>query len=173
MAIEKATLGGGCFWCVEAAFQMLNGVSRVVSGYANGSKQNPTYQEVCTGTTGHAEVVQIDYDPEIVSYGEILQLFFSIHDPTTLNRQGNDVGTQYRSTILYHNDRQKAEAERVIQTLNVEEVWPDPIVTTVEPLDTFYEAEAYHQDFYNQNPSNQYCQIMIKPKIEKLKQVLK
>jgi peptide-methionine (S)-S-oxide reductase len=169
MAIDTATLGGGCFWCLEAAFQRLEGVESVVSGYAGGPGAQPTYQQVCTGTTGHAEVVEIGFDTTRIDFETLVEVFFTIHDPTTLNRQGADVGSQYRSVIFYHSDAQRESAERVIARLNAEGVWPDPIVTQVQPAPTFYPAEAYHQDYYRRNPSQGYCQVVISPKLAKLR----
>lgn len=169
MAIETATLGGGCFWCLEAAFQGIEGVQSVVSGYAGGTGAQPTYQQVCTGTTGHAEVVEIGFDDTRIDFATLLEVFFTIHDPTTLNRQGEDVGSQYRSVIFYHSDAQREIAERVIAQLNVEGVWSDPIVTQVEPAPAFYPAEAYHQDYYRRNPGQGYCQVVISPKLSKLR----
>jgi peptide-methionine (S)-S-oxide reductase len=168
---EVATLAGGCFWCLEAAFSQLRGVERVQSGYAGGKVANPTYEAVCTGTTGHAEVVQIAFDPQVVSYADLLHVFFTIHDPTTLNRQGGDVGTQYRSAIFYHTPEQKAEAERVIRELQVEKVWDDPIVTELKPLETFYPAEEYHRDYYRRNPDQGYCHAVIAPKVAKVRKL--
>ena len=168
MGIEIVTLGGGCFWCLEAAFIKLKGVKSVASGYADGSIDNPTYQQICTGTTGHAEVVQITFDSDIISFRRLLEVFFTTHDPTTLNRQGADVGTQYRSIILYHSDNQKSEAETFIDELGESLKASDPIVTEIKPLSVFYEAEKYHQNYYQENPENRYCQIVITPKIEKL-----
>jgi peptide-methionine (S)-S-oxide reductase len=167
--LKKATLGGGCFWCVEAVFQDLKGVVKVVSGYAGGEVENPTYKQVCTGTTGHAEVVQITYDPDLISFEELLEVFWRTHDPTTLNRQGADVGPQYRSIILYHDDEQKAVAERSKQETDAANLWPNPIVTEIAPLDRFYPAEGYHQDFYRQNPVQPYCQMVINPKLQKFR----
>jgi peptide-methionine (S)-S-oxide reductase len=167
---ELATLGGGCFWCIEAVCSELKGVEKVVSGYSGGSVQNPSYEQVCEGTTGHAEVVQITFNPNMISFNEILQIFFTIHDPTTLNRQGVDVGTQYRSVIFYHNTRQKAIAEQVIKEINVEGRYDRPIVTQIEPFKTFYKAEGYHQEYYRKNPSQSYCVAVISPKITKFKQ---
>ncbi len=169
MAIETATLGGGCFWCLEAAFQGVEGVQSVVSGYAGGPDAQPTYHQVCTGTTGHAEVVEIGFDDTRVDFETLLEVFFTIHDPTTLNRQGADVGSQYRSVIFYHSDAQREVAERVIARLDVEGVWPDPIVTQVEPAPTFYPAEAHHQGYYSRNPSQGYCRVVISPKLAKLR----
>jgi peptide-methionine (S)-S-oxide reductase len=167
--MEVARLGGGCFWCTEAVFSELKGVKRVESGYSGGTVPNPTYQQVCTGTTGHAEVVQITFDPEVISFKQLLRVFFTLHDPTTLNRQGADVGTQYRSIILYHNDEQKRNAEQVIKEIESAAVWDGPIVTQLKPFDAFYIAEDYHQEYYKQNPGQQYCQIVIAPKVAKLR----
>ena len=166
---EKATLGGGCFWCVEAVYQQLQGVEKVVSGYAGGTVKNPTYREVCTGQTGHAEVIQITFDPAVISYGELLAVFWQVHNPTTLNRQGADVGTQYRSVIFYHDERQKAAAEASKKQAEVEDLWPNPIVTEISPLTEFYEAEDYHQNYFNDNPIQPYCQMVIAPKMKKFK----
>mgnify|MGYP000224069713 CR=1 FL=1 len=167
--MTKATFGGGCFWCVEAAFERIEGVTDVTSGYAGGHVDDPTYEEVCTGDTGHAEVVQLTYDPDVVSYPELLEVFFKVHDPTTLNRQGNDVGTQYRSAIFTHDDDQQAVAESFIETLEDEGKY-DGIVTEVEPLDEFYEAAEYHQNYFEKNPNDAYCQATIPPKLEKLRE---
>ncbi|HEV8401333.1 MAG TPA: peptide-methionine (S)-S-oxide reductase MsrA [Gemmatimonadales bacterium] len=169
MATELATLAGGCFWCLEAVFQQLRGVTKVVSGYTGGSVPNPSYQAVCTGTTGHAEVTQVTFDPAVIAYRDLLDIFFTIHDPTTVNRQGNDEGTQYRSAIFYHSPAQKAEAERTIKDLEAEKVWDDPIVTEVVPLEKFYAAENYHQDYYARNPDQAYCRAVIAPKVAKLR----
>lgn len=166
---EVATLGGGCFWCLEAVYKRLRGVEQVVSGYAGGHVANPSYQEVCTGTTGHAEVVQMTYDRAEVSYREMLEVFFTIHNPTTRNRQGPDVGSQYRSIILYHDEQQRQIAEEVIEELEAEGIWDDPIVTEVEPLEEFYRAEDYHQDYYANNPEQAYCQTVIAPKVTKFR----
>lgn len=166
---EVATLAGGCFWCLEAVYDELRGVTDVVSGYAGGSVPRPSYEAVCSGTTGHAEVVQVTFDPEEVSFREILQVFFTIHDPTTLNRQGNDVGTQYRSAVFPHSPEQEAVAREVIAELEREGVWDDPIVTTIEPLDEFYPAEAYHQEYFQRNPYQPYCQVVVKPKVSKFR----
>lgn len=168
---ETATLAGGCFWCLEAAFQELKGVERVQSGYAGGRVENPSYEDVCTGTTGHAEVVQVTFDPQVVTFDDLLHVFFTIHDPTTLNRQGADVGTQYRSAIFYHSAEQKATAERVIAELQAEKVWDDPIVTELKPLDAFYPAEEYHRDYYRRNPNQGYCRAVIAPKVAKLRKL--
>jgi peptide-methionine (S)-S-oxide reductase len=168
---EVATLAGGCFWCLEAAFQDLKGVERVQSGYAGGRVANPSYEQVCTGTTGHAEVVQITFDPQVVSFDDLLHVFFTIHDPTTLNRQGGDVGTQYRSAVFYHTPDQKAAAERVIAELQSEHVWDDPIVTELKPLEAFYPAEEYHRDYYRRNPNQGYCSAVIAPKVAKVRKL--
>jgi len=165
---ETATFGGGCFWCIEAAMKELRGVKGVTSGYAGGSTSSPTYREVCSGTTGHAEVVQIEYDPEEISYLELLEVFFKVHDPTTRDRQGPDVGSQYRSIVLYHDDEQREQVEGFIERLN-EEVYDDQIVTAVEPLRRFYEAESKHQDYYEKNPADGYCQVQVKPKVKKVR----
>lgn len=167
---ETATLAGGCFWCLEAVFKDLRGVERVVSGYAGGDSPEPTYQQVCAGITGHAEVVQITFDPNVVSFPELLEVFFTIHDPTTLDRQGADVGTQYRSAIYYHSPEQKLIAEELIAELNAAQVWSSPIVTHVEPLTAFYKAELYHQDYLQNNPSQPYCQMVVAPKVAKFRQ---
>ncbi len=164
-----ATLGGGCFWCLEAVYKDLKGVERVVSGYAGGTTENPTYEQVCGGRTGHAEVVQISYDPEIVSFGDLLDVFFTIHDPTTKDRQGADVGPQYRSIILYHDAGQKAAAERAIAEVGEKGLWSAPVVTEVVPLEKFYPGETYHQDYFEQNPRQRYCQIVIAPKVAKFR----
>jgi len=166
----KATLGGGCFWCLEAVYQEVDGVESVVSGYAGGHVPNPSYRQVCNGTTGHAEVVQLTFDPTVVSYRALLEIFFTIHDPTTKDRQGADVGPQYRSILLPHDDEQTAVAKSVIEDLEAEDVFDDPIVTEVEPLDTFYPAEEDHRNYYRDNPSQPYCQRVISPKITKLRQ---
>ena len=167
---EVVTLGGGCFWCTEAVFSELNGVEKVESGYSGGAMSNPTYEKVSTGTTGHAEVVQITFDPRVISFEEILRIFFTMHDPTTLNRQGADVGTQYRSVIFYHNNKQKAIAEKVIEKINRAKIWNAPIVTQIEPFKIFYQAEDYHNDYFKRNPEKPYCQLVIAPKIAKLRQ---
>lgn len=168
---EVATLAGGCFWCLEAAFQDLKGVQQVASGYAGGHLPNPSYEQVCTGTTGHAEVVQISFDPAVVSFADLLHVFFTIHDPTTLNRQGEDVGTQYRSAIFFHTPEQKATAERVIRELQAEHVWDAPVVTELAPLAAFYPAEEYHRDYYRRNPNQGYCRAVIAPKVAKLRKL--
>lgn len=163
---DQATFGGGCFWCIEAVFQQLEGVEKIVSGYAGGEDPNPTYQSVCSGSTGHAEVVQITFDPQVVSYETLLNVFWKAHDPTTLNRQGNDVGTQYRSAIYYHNEAQKVAALKSIES--VQASFEDKIVTEVAPLETFYPGEDYHQDYYVNNKQQGYCSFVIRPKLEKL-----
>lgn len=170
---ESATFGGGCFWCTEAIFERVKGVVSAESGYSGGNTANPNYKQVTTGLTGHAEVVQITYDPGQVSYGELLEIFFKTHDPTTLNRQGADVGTQYRSIVLYHNEEQRIMAEKVILALGEEKIWADPIVTTIEPFETFYSAEAYHQEYYENNPNMGYCRVVINPKVEKFEKLFK
>jgi len=169
MTREVATLAGGCFWCLEAVFDQLEGVEDVVSGYAGGHVPNPSYKHVCTGETGHAEVIQITFDPQIVSYRDLLRVFFTIHDPTTLNRQGGDVGTQYRSAIFTHSDEQEQAAEAVIGELNEAGIWDEPIVTEVSPFEVFYPAEEYHQEYFARNPYQAYCQIVIAPKVAKFR----
>ena len=163
-----ATLAAGCFWCIEAAFSLIRGVERIEPGYTGGDLPNPTYQQVSTGATGHAEAAQIYYDPKVISYREILEIFFTMHDPTSLNRQGADVGTQYRSAIFYNNPQQKEAAEKLITELSGEGIWDKPIVTTLEPLTVFYKAETYHKDYYKKHPKEPYCQAVIAPKIAKL-----
>ncbi|HYH67266.1 MAG TPA: peptide-methionine (S)-S-oxide reductase MsrA [Urbifossiella sp.] len=170
---ETATFGTGCFWCTEAVFQQIRGVKRVVSGYTGGHEPNPTYKEICTGTTGHAEAVQITYDPAVVSYPELLEVFWRSHDPTTLNRQGADVGTQYRSAIFYHTDRQRDLAERYKRKVDEAGVFASPIVTEITPAATFYPAEAYHQNYFNDNPRQPYCRAVVGPKVEKLREVFR
>ncbi len=166
---EVATLGGGCFWCVEAVYQDLKGVHSVVSGYAGGTIKNPTYEQICTGRTGHAEVAQITFDPEVISYEDILYVFWRTHDPTTLNRQGADIGTQYRSVIFYHNEEQKAIAEKSKRETDASGLWSNPIVTEISPLPEFYEAEGYHQNYYRTNPNQPYCRVVIDPKVSKFR----
>ncbi len=166
--IQIATFGGGCFWCIDAAFRRVNGVLNVSSGYAGGEIENPSYQQICTGLTGHAEVVQLDFDSSIVSYNTLLEMFFTLHDATQLNRQGNDVGTQYRSVIYYHDEKQKAESQAMIDALQKQ--IREPIVTELSPLTNFYPAEQYHQDYYNENPNQGYCSILIAPKLAKFEQ---
>ena len=166
---ELATLGGGCFWCLEAVYKELRGVERVVSGYAGGWVENPSYQQVCEGTTGHAEVVQLTFDPAAVSYRELLEVFFTIHDPTTPDRQGGDVGTQYRSAVFHHDPAQRETAEQVIAEVTAAGVWDAPIVTQVAPLETFYPAEDYHQDYFERNPYQPYCRAVVAPKVSKFR----
>lgn len=166
---EVATLGGGCFWCLEAVFDGLRGVEKVVSGYAGGHAPNPSYRQVCTGNTGHAEVVQITFDPALISFRELLEVFFATHDPTTLNRQGGDVGTQYRSAVFYHSPEQKATTERVIAELEKDKVWDGAIVTEVTPFHEFYAAEEYHHRYFERNPGQAYCQVVIAPKVAKFR----
>ena len=168
---EIATFGGGCFWCTEAIFERVAGVDKVESGYSGGNVANPDYRMVSSGTTGHAEVVQITFDPETVSFLELLEIFFKTHDPTTLNRQGADVGTQYRSIVLYHNEKQKELTRQVIQELDAEGIWKNPIVTAVEPFEVFYRAEDYHQEYYDNNRNQGYCRLVITPKVEKLEKI--
>jgi peptide-methionine (S)-S-oxide reductase len=167
--MELATFGNGCFWCTEAIFQRLKGVDKVVSGYAGGQVENPTYEQVCSGSTGHAEVLQITYDPAEISYEELLEVFWKTHDPTTLNRQGNDVGTQYRSVVFYHNETQKELAERYKKQLDASDAFSDPIVTLIEPMPEFYPAENYHQDYFNRNGQQPYCNFLIRPKVAKFR----
>ncbi len=167
--LKTATLGAGCFWCVEAIFQDVIGVHSVVSGYAGGAVPNPTYQQICTGSTGHAEVTQITFDPRTISFADLLTIFWHVHDPTTLNRQGADVGTQYRSVIFYHSEEQKAIAEKSKQEADASALWPNPIITEISPLTAFYPAEAYHQNYYHLNPNQPYCRAVIAPKIQKFR----
>lgn len=171
MSTAVATFGNGCFWCTEAIFQQLKGVLKAESGYMGGKIKNPTYREVCSGLTGHAEVLQITYDPSVISFEELLEVFWQTHDPTTLNRQGADVGTQYRSVVFYHNDEQKELAEVYKQKLNEAGVWKDPIVTEISPASAFYKAEGYHQDYFSLNPEQGYCRAVILPKVEKFRKV--
>jgi len=168
--VESATLAGGCFWCIEAVFKEVDGVAHVISGYTGGTTVNPTYEQVCTGKTGHTEAVQVRFNPSKISYREILEIFFSVHDPTTLNRQGADVGTQYRSAIFYHNEEQKAVAEALIREFEQANLWNKPIVTQVVALDKFYPAEDYHQEYFSKHPEEGYCQMVISPKIGKFRQ---
>src|SRR5271169_3394918 len=170
---EIATLGGGCFWCLEAVFKELRGVTGVQSGYAGGHVVNPSYKQVCSGTTGHAEVTQVRFDPAQLDYADLLRVFFTTHDPTTKDRQGNDVGPQYRSIILTHSDAQAASAKAVMQEMTAEKLWPAPLVTQIEPLTTFYQAEADHDDYYARNPWSGYCQVVIAPKVAKLRKAFK
>ncbi len=167
--MEIATLGGGCFWCLDAVFRQLRGVGRVESGYAGGSTPNATYRDVCSGTTGHAEVVQVSFDPNVISYRDLLGVFFTVHDPTTLNRQGADIGTQYRSIVLTHSPAQRETAEQVIGELQRNQVWDDPIVTELEAFTRFYPAERHHQDYFANNPQQPYCQAIIAPKVAKFR----
>lgn len=168
--LETATLAAGCFWCVEAVFDDLNGVEDVVSGYTGGHKDNPTYQEVCSETTGHAEAVQIRFDPDTISYEDLLRIYFTVHDPTTLNRQGGDIGTSYRSAIFYHDEAQRAAADAVIKEVTAEGLYPDPIVTQVVPASTFWPAEDYHQEYFANNPTQPYCAAVVAPKVAKFRQ---
>jgi len=170
ISLEVATLAGGCFWCIEAVFREINGVENVVSGYTGGTTVNPTYQRVCAGGTGHAEAVQVSFNPSKISYREILEIFFSIHDPTTLNRQGADVGTQYRSAIFYHGEEQKTIAAELTGELDKADLWEKPIITQIVPLDKFYAAEDYHQEYLSRNPEQAYCQMVISPKVNKFRQ---
>lgn len=170
MSLEQATFGSGCFWCTEAVFQNLNGVSKVVSGYTGGQKTNPTYEDICTGQTGHAEVVQIDFDPEVISFNELLLVFFKTHNPTTLNKQGGDEGTQYRSVIFYHSQEQKQQAQLMIDNLEKGLVYEKSIVTEITPISVFYNAEDYHQNYFNQNTNKPYCSLVIQPKLNKFAQ---
>ena len=168
--VETAVFGGGCFWCLDAQFKLVNGVKSVVSGYAGGTTKNPTYEQVCTETTGHAEVIQVEFDPAVVTYADLLRKFFHAHDPTTLNRQGPDTGTSYRSIILYRDANQKAVAEEVKN--EAQKDWPDPIVTEIVPLQAFYRAEDYHQDYFAKNPTQGYCRIVVAPKVKKFEKLL-
>jgi peptide-methionine (S)-S-oxide reductase len=170
---DTATLATGCFWCTEAIFQRLKGVTKVISGYSGGKVNNPTYEEVCTGTTGHAEACQVIYNPAIISFDELLKVFWKTHDPTTLNRQDNDVGTQYRSVVFYHNAYQKERAEHFKTVLDSSGIYSNPIVTAIEPFTNFFSAEAYHQDYFNSNPNQMYCRLVIQPKVEKFEKVFK
>lgn len=167
---ESATLGGGCFWCLEAVYERVEGVTGVRSGYAGGDKPEPTYQEVCSGTTGHAEVVEVRFDPDVISYREILEIFFAIHDPTTVDRQGADVGSQYRSAIFHHSDAQRETAEELVRELEADDVFGAPIVTEIAPLDTFWPGEDYHQEYFRRNPHQPYCQVVVAPKVAKFRQ---
>lgn len=169
VSLEVAALAGGCFWCIEAVLREVDGVENVVSGYTGGTTVNPTYEQVCTGKTGHAEAVQLSFNPSKISYREILEIFFSVHDPTTLNQQGADIGTQYRSAIFYHNEQQRAIAEELIEELNRARLWKKPIVTQIVPLDKFYPAEDYHREYFSQHPEQAYCQMVISPKVDKFR----
>lgn len=170
---QVATFGGGCFWCTEAIFKQVKGVQKVIPGYSGGDVPNPTYEQVCTGTTGHAEVVQITFDPDIISYKTLVEIFMATHDPTSLNRQGNDVGTQYRSVIFYHNEGQKRIAQEIIQELERKKIYDKPIVTALEPFQAFYPAEEYHHNYFERNPNQPYCQFVISPKVSKFKEKFK
>ena len=170
---EVATLGAGCFWCVEAVFSRVKGVEKVESGYSGGKISNPTYKEVCSGLTGHAEVIQVTFDPEVISFAKILEIFFKTHDPTTLNRQGADMGTQYRSAIFFHSDEQKKVAQEVKDMLNRAKIWNDPIVTEISPFTKFYKAEDCHQDYFANNKNQPYCQMVITPKVGKFEKLFK
>jgi peptide-methionine (S)-S-oxide reductase len=167
--LEKATFGGGCFWCVEAVFQDVQGVASVVSGYAGGAPKNPTYEQICGGMTGHAEVIEIDFDPQVISYEDLLYIFWRTHDPTTLNRQGGDSGTQYRSVIFYHGEAQRQSAERSKGETDATDLWPDPIVTEISLAPAFYSAEGYHQNYFKANPNQPYCRMVIDPKVNKFR----
>jgi len=166
---ELTTLGGGCFWCLEAIYDQLQGIEDVVSGYSGGQTANPSYEQICSGKTGHAEVVQVQFDPGVISFEDILKVFFTVHDPTQLNRQGADMGTQYRSAIFYHTPEQKATAEQVIAAITAAGLWADPIVTEVTAFETFYPAEGYHQEYFQRNPNQGYCQVVIAPKVAKFR----
>ena len=169
--MELTTLGGGCFWCIEAIFEEIDGVQKVESGYSGGISSNPTYELVCTGETGHAEVIQITFNPKMISFADIVEIFFTFHDPTTLNRQGNDIGTQYRSIILYHDYEQRTIAEMVIEKVTSSKVWDRPIVTELKPFETFFKAEDYHQDYFKNNPLQGYCRAIIAPKVSKFREL--
>jgi peptide-methionine (S)-S-oxide reductase len=166
---QVATLGGGCFWCTEAIFSELKGVEKIESGYSGGTVPNPTYEQVCTGRTGHAEAIQITFNPAVISYKELLQIFFTVHDPTTLNRQGADIGTQYRSVIFYHDEEQRIVAEQVVKEIDGAKIWNAPIVTQIVPFEAFYKAEAYHHEYFKQNPRQTYCQVVVAPKVAKFR----
>jgi peptide-methionine (S)-S-oxide reductase len=167
--IQSATLAGGCFWCLESAFNSVEGVVSAYSGYAGGHLPNPSYEQVCSGNTGHAEVVRINFDPEVISFREILEIFFALHNPTQLNRQGNDIGSQYRSAIFYHDDAQQQQSKAIINEITEQAIWPDPVVTEVVPLADYYQGEDYHQDYFTKNPQNQYCTMVVAPKLAKFK----
>ena len=167
--IKLATLGGGCFWCIEAALNSVEGVLKAISGYSGGAIENPTYQQICQGDSGHAEVIQVEFDQDIISFEQLLMFFFQLHDPTQLNRQGNDIGTQYRSVIYYHDNEQRLEAMKQISELNNLKIWPSPIVTEISPVSTFYPAEDYHQNYANENTEQPYCTFIVTPKLEKFK----
>lgn len=172
MNTDTLVMGGGCFWCLDAAFREVAGVTAVVSGYTGGQRTNPTYEQVCSGATGHAEVVQVTFDTDRIQRTDILDLFFALHDPTTLNRQGNDVGTQYRSALFYADEREREQLQAYVEGIDAKAIWGSPVVTTLEPLAEFYPAEDYHQDYYRRNPGNGYCQVMITPKLAKLRRLL-
>lgn len=167
---QQTTLAGGCFWCIESAFNSIQGITLAVSGYMGGETNNPSYESICTGNTGHAEVVQLSYDPELISFREILEIFFALHDPTQLNQQGNDIGTQYRSAIFYHNEQQKNAALTIIEEINNDAIWPTQVVTEVAKKSDFYTGEEYHQAYFSNNPENPYCQMVVSPKLAKFKQ---
>ncbi|TRY32830.1 peptide-methionine (S)-S-oxide reductase MsrA [Aliiglaciecola sp. M165] len=167
--IQHATLAGGCFWCIESAFNSVEGVESAFSGYAGGHTNNPSYEQVCSGNTGHAEVVRVNFDADKLTYRDVLEIFFALHNPTQLNKQGNDVGTQYRSAIFYHDDAQKAEAEKIIAEIGAENIWPEPVVTEVVEINNYTQAEDYHQDYFSNNPQNQYCNMVVAPKLAKFK----
>tara|TARA_R110000868_G_scaffold146747_9_gene367719 strand:- start:274 stop:813 length:540 start_codon:yes stop_codon:yes gene_type:complete len=167
--IQHATLAGGCFWCIESAFNSVEGVISAFSGYAGGQKENPSYEQVCEGTTGHAEVVRINFDADKISYRDILEVFFALHNPTQIDRQGNDIGTQYRSEIFYHDSEQKKIAEQIIDEIELEEIWSNPVVTEITAINNYYQAEDYHQDYFRNNPENQYCNMVVAPKLAKFK----
>jgi len=171
--VEVVTLGGGCFWCTQAVYEELRGVERAEAGYSGGTVENPTYKQVCTGTTGHAEVVQVTFDPAVISLKQVLEVFFTVHDPTTLNRQGEDVGTQYRSVVFYRSEEQKRVAEQVIREFEAEKVYDKPFVTQVVPFKAFYKAEDYHQEYFENNPNQPYCQVVVSPKVEKFRKKFK
>ncbi|WP_158965547.1 peptide-methionine (S)-S-oxide reductase MsrA [Paraglaciecola sp. L3A3] len=168
--LQIATLAGGCFWCIESAFNSVDGVISAFSGYAGGNVDNPSYEQICSGTTGHAEVVQVTFDALQISYRDVLEIFFALHNPTQLNRQGNDVGSQYRSAIFYHNPEQKEIAQQLLKEISEEEIWPDPVVTELVEINNYYQAEDYHQDYFSNNPQNQYCHMVVAPKLAKFKQ---
>ncbi|GAB2678196.1 peptide-methionine (S)-S-oxide reductase MsrA [Aliiglaciecola sp. 3_MG-2023] len=168
--IQQATLAGGCFWCLESAFNSVEGIQSAYSGYAAGHVDNPSYEQVCSGSTGHAEVVRVNFDEDKISFRDVLEIFFALHNPTQLNRQGNDVGSQYRSAIFYHNDEQKKLAEEIIAEIEEQQIWPDPVVTEVTEINNYYQAEDYHQDYFSKNPQNQYCNMVVAPKLAKFKQ---
>ncbi|WJG09885.1 peptide-methionine (S)-S-oxide reductase MsrA [Aliiglaciecola sp. LCG003] len=167
--IQQATLAGGCFWCIESAFNSVAGIESAYAGYSNGQTDNPSYEQVCSGNTGHAEVVRVNFDADTLSYRDVLEIFFALHNPTQLNRQGNDVGTQYRSAIYFHNHEQKAQAEQIIAEIEQQQIWPDPVVTEITAVDNYFQAEDYHQDYFTNNPQNQYCNMVVAPKLAKFK----